>query len=430
MAIIFNTVKSGEKMEQTNQTNSTMDDLEIKVIDNGVVAPKGFKANGFKEDKYGVALILSEKEAIAAGVFTTNKVYAHPVKLSKEVLKNNEKIRAIVANSGNANCFTKDGMEDAKEMIKETARLLNIPENQVLIASTGVIGRKMPMDIIKDRLKKTYDILTKENNNLNSAKAIMTTDAFPKTIAVEFEVNGKKVRVGGIAKGAGMIAPNMLHATMLCFITTDIEINRDELTKSLQNAVDESFNSAVVDGDMSTNDTVFVLANGESGVNYKDCKETFDRAITYVCRELAKMIVSDGEGATKFMEVLVRGAKTKEDAKKASMSVVRSLLVKTALFGSDPNWGRIVAAVGYSGADMDMNKIDVLIGDFKEEVYLVKDGEQIADEGSEELIKAEEIMKNEKIKIIVDLKLGNEENTSYGCDLGHEYVRINSEYTT
>jgi len=430
MAIIFNTIKSGGKMGQTNQTNNTMNDLEIKVIDNGVVAPKGFKANGFKEGKYGVALILSEKEAVAAGVFTTNKVYAHPVKLSKEILKNNEKIRAIVANSGNANCFTKDGMEDAKEMIKETARLLNIPENQVLIASTGVIGRKMPMDIIKDRLKKTYDILTKENNNLNSAKAIMTTDAFPKTTAVEFEVNGKKVRVGGIAKGAGMIAPNMLHATMLCFITTDIEINRDELTESLQNAVDESFNSAVVDGDMSTNDTVFVLANGESGVNYKDCKETFDKAIAYVCRELAKMIVSDGEGATKFMEVLVRGAKTKEDAKKASMSVVRSLLVKTALFGSDPNWGRIVAAVGYSGAEMDMNKIDVLIGDFKEEVYLVKDGEQIADEGTAELIKAEEIMKNEKIKIIVDLKLGNEENTSYGCDLGYEYVRINSEYTT
>jgi len=405
--------------------------MDFKIIDDGVIAPKGFKANGVKEGKYGVGLIYSEKDCITAATFTTNKVVAHPVNLSKEILKNNRtKIRAIVANSGNANCFTKNGYYDAKEMIKETAKLLNIPENSILIASTGVIGRKMPMDIIKDRIQKAYTKLKEESNNANTAKAIMTTDRFPKTIAVEFEVNGKTVRIGGIAKGAGMIAPDMLHATMLCFITTDIKINHSDLTKSLQNAVDKSFNNAVVDGDTSTNDTVFVLANGESGIEYNECAELFDNALTYICTELAKMMVMDGEGSTKLMEVCVKGCVSKEDAIKASKSIVRSLLVKTALYGGDPNWGRITAAVGYSGVEMEMDRMDVLISDFEKEVYLVKDGVPIADEGTKELKLAEEIMKNDKIKIVVDLKVGNCENTSYGCDLGHDYVQLNSEYTT
>lgn len=405
--------------------------MDFKIIDDGVVAPKGFRANGVKKGKYGVGLIYSEKDCVSAATFTTNKVVAHPVNLSKEILKNNrDKIRAIVANSGNANCFTKNGYYDAKEMIKETAKLLNIPENSILIASTGVIGRKMPMDIIKDRIKNAYNRLTEKSDNNNTAKAIMTTDRFPKTVAVEFEVNGKTVRIGGVAKGAGMIAPDMLHATMLCFITTDIKINNSDLTKSLQNAVDKSFNNAVVDGDTSTNDTVFVLANGESGVKYKECAKLFDNALTYICTELAKMIVMDGEGSTKLMEVCVKGCVSEKDAIKASKSIVRSLLVKTALHGEDPNWGRITAAVGYSGVEMDMNKMDVLISDFEKEVYLVKEGTPIADEGTKELKLAEEIMKNDKIKIVVDLKVGNYENTSYGCDLGHEYVKLNSEYTT
>ncbi len=405
--------------------------MDFKIIDNGVIAPKGFKANGIKEGKYGVGIVYSEKDCVAAATFTTNKVVAHPVNLSKEILKNNRnKIRAIVANSGNANCFTKNGYYDAKEMIKETAKLLNIPENSILIASTGVIGRKMPMDIIKDRIKNAYSRLIEKSDNHNTAKAIMTTDRFPKTIAVEFEVNGKTVKIGGIAKGAGMIAPDMLHATMLCFITTDIKINSSDLTKSLQNAVDKSFNNAVVDGDTSTNDTVFVLANGESGVKYKECAKLFDNALAYICTELAKMMVMDGEGSTKLMEVCVKGCASKKDAIKASKSIVRSLLVKTALYGGDPNWGRITAAVGYSGVEMDMDKMDVLISDFEKEVYLVKDGVPIADEGTKELELAEEIMKNDKIKIVVDLKIGNYENTSYGCDLGHDYVQLNSEYTT
>ncbi|CAF30453.1 bifunctional ornithine acetyltransferase/N-acetylglutamate synthase [Methanococcus maripaludis] len=402
------------------------------VVDGGVVAPKGFKANGHKDRKYGAALIYSEADAVAAGVFTTNKVYAHPVALSKDTLVNNNVFRAIVANSGNANCFTKGGMEDAELLVKKAAELLKIPENQVLSASTGVIGRKMPMDIISLEVERAFENITMESSNENASKAIMTTDAFPKTVAVEFEVNGKSVRIGGIAKGAGMIAPNMLHATMLGFITTDIEISKEDLTNSLQKATDESFNNAVVDGDMSTNDTVYVLANAQSGVKYTDCKEEFDHALTYVSKELAKMIVSDGEGAKKLIEATVFGAETKEDAKKASMSIVRSLLLKTAVFGADPNWGRIAAAVGYSGAEMDMNNFDIIISDISSEkqAILVKAGEQIADCGTPELKLAEEIMKEDKIKIIVDLKMGSFENTAFGCDLGYDYVKINSEYTT
>lgn len=400
----------------------------MKVIDGGVIVPKGFKANGYKEGKYGVAIIISENEAIGTGVFTKNKVLAHPVVLSKNLIKNRDKFRAIVANSGNANCYTKNGLEDAKEMQKIVAELFNIKEEEILVASTGVIGRKMNMEIIKNRIKKVYELMQKESSSINAAKAIMTTDTKPKEIAVEFEVNGKKVRIGGIAKGAGMIHPNM--ATMLCFITTDIIIDKENLTKILKRVVDKTFNNISVDGDTSTNDTVFILANGRSGVNYEECKEEFEKSLLYVCRELAKMIVKDGEGATKFVEVIVKGAKSKEDAIKASKAIVNSLLVKTAIFGEDPNWGRILAAVGYSGADFDPSIVDIIIGNNKEEVYLVKDGTPLADEGTDELKKAEEIMKSDEIKIIVDLKMGDFENVCYGCDLSYEYVRINAEYTT
>ncbi|CAB3290235.1 Glutamate N-acetyltransferase [Methanocaldococcus lauensis] len=399
----------------------------MKVINGGVIAPKGFKANGYKEGKYGVAIIISENEAIGTGVFTKNKVVAHPVVLSKNLIKNRDKFRAIVANSGNANCYTKNGLEDAKEMQKIVAELFNIKEEEILVASTGVIGRKMNMEIIRDRIKKVYELMQKESSSINAAKAIMTTDTKPKEIAVEFEINGKKVRIGGIAKGAGMIHPNM--ATMLCFITTDIIIDKENLTKILHRVVDKTFNNISVDGDTSTNDTVFILANGRSGVNYEECKEEFENALLYVCRELAKMIVKDGEGATKFVEVIVKGAKTKEDAIKASKAIVNSLLVKTAIFGEDPNWGRILAAVGYSGADFDPSIVDIIIGN-NEEVYLVKDGTPLADEGTDELKKAKEIMKSDEIKIIVDLKMGDFENVCYGCDLSYEYVRINAEYTT
>ncbi|MBW9223493.1 bifunctional ornithine acetyltransferase/N-acetylglutamate synthase [Methanothermococcus sp. SCGC AD-155-E23] len=404
--------------------------MNFKVIDNGVTAPKGFRANGWRKGKYGVGIVYSEKNCTGAGTFTTNKVVAHPVVISKEVLKKNrDRLRCIVVNSGNANCFTKNGYEDGKRMISKTAELLNIPEDSILIASTGVIGRKMPMDIILSGIEETCRRLKRESSNHNFALSILTTDRFPKTLALEFEVEGKKVRIGGTAKGAGMIAPNMLHATMLSFITTDIKIDPEELSVVLQDAVDETFNNTVVDGDTSTNDTVFILANGESGVRYEECPDLFKEALHYLCRELAKMIVMDGEGSTRMMEVVVKGCASKEDAIKASKSVVRSLLVKTALYGGDPNWGRIAAAVGYSGAEMDMRVMDIAISDYRREVYLVKDGDPVDEEG-EELKMAREIMKGKKVKIIVDLKMGMYENTSYGCDLGHDYVTLNSKYTT
>ncbi|WP_157209420.1 bifunctional ornithine acetyltransferase/N-acetylglutamate synthase [Methanococcus voltae] len=405
----------------------------------GVVYPTGFKANGFKEGKYGVAIIYSENpNTICSGVFTSNKVYAHPVKYCKDLILNSadKKFNAVVINSGNANCFTKDGMQDNNEMVKTTSKLLNISENRILSASTGVIGRKMPMGIINDRVKSAYNNLRIENNNENASKAIMTTDAYNKSVCVKITVNDNVVKIGGIAKGAGMIAPNMqkpknlLHATMLSIITTDLEIPANEIEDCLYSATEKSFNNTVVDGDTSTNDTLFLMANGESGVKYEDCKELFDSALSLVCQELAKMMARDGEGAGKLVEVLVKGAKTQEDAKKASMAVVRSLLVKTAVFGNDPNWGRIVAAVGYSGAEMDMNIFDLSISNFNESTYLVKDGVQIADDGTPELKKAEQLIQKEKIKFIIDLKLGDFENTSFGCDLGYEYVRINAEYTT
>ena len=406
------------------------ENMNFKIINNGVTAPKGFKANGYKNGKYGVGIIYSEKNCTGAGTFTTNKVVAHPVRISKEVLKNNkDKLRCIVVNSGNANCFTKNGYEDGKKMISKTAELLNIPEDSILIASTGVIGRKMPMDTILSGIEKTCSRLKESSSNYDFALSILTTDRFPKTLALEFEVGGRKVKIGGTAKGAGMIAPNMLHATMLSFITTDIKIDPEDLKIVLQDIVDKTFNNIVVDGDTSTNDTVFILANGESGVRYEECPELFREALHHLCRELAKMIVMDGEGSTKIMEVVVKGCASKEDAIKATKSIVRSLLVKTSLYGGDPNWGRIAAAVGYSGVEMDMNVMDIVISDYKREIYLVKDGDPI-DEESEEFKVAEEIMKNDKIKIVVDLKMGDYENTSYGCDLTHDYVTLNSEYTT
>ena len=409
-----------------------MDFEVITDINAGVLLPKGFYGNGVKRGKYGLGIIYSEKDCVCSGTFTTNKVVAHPVIISKETLKSNrEKIRCIVVNSGNANCLTKNGYEDALLMIDKVSKNLGIDRNSTLISSTGVIGRKMPMDIILEEIDEVSNLIkNKKCSNENLSKSIMTTDRFPKTIAVRFKINNKVVNIGAICKGAGMICPNMLHATMLCFITTDVIIKPDDLTKSLQNAVDNSFNNTVVDGDMSTNDTVIIMANGLSGVKYEECSEIFDRALNYLCVELSKMIVKDGEGSSKIMEVKVKGCKSKEDSIKSSKAVVKSLLVKTALFGGDPNWGRIISAIGYSGADFDINKVDIMLSDGKLSVYLMKDGIGVADEGTEELKIAEDIMKNDEIKIIVDLKNGDYENTSFGCDLSYDYVKLNSEYTT
>ncbi|ENN95697.1 bifunctional ornithine acetyltransferase/N-acetylglutamate synthase protein [Methanocaldococcus villosus KIN24-T80] len=381
--------------------------------------PKGFKANGYK-DGYGFSIIISEKKAIASGVFTRNKVKAYPVIYSKDLLEKKKEFKAIIANSGNAICLIKDGFETVNRIIEKASELFNLNKEDILIASTGVIGRKLDFGMLEERMIKVKELLENGNSIVNAAKGIMTTDKFPKYVAVKIG----DVRVCGIAKGAGMINPNM--ATMLCFILTDIKIDKEDLDKLLKDIVDKTFNNISVDGDTSTNDTVFILANGESGVDYKNCKEDFYKALLFVCRELAKMIVKDGEGATKFLELTIKNAKSREDAKKAGKAIINSLLVKTALFGGDPNWGRIIAALGYSGAEF--KDVDLILSNGNEEIYLMRNG--IGEDSGDILKKAENIMKGKEIKIIVDLKVGDVDETFYGCDLSYEYVKINAEYTT
>ncbi len=397
----------------------------MKKINGGICAVNNVKAAGACEDNYGVAVI-HYPECSAAAVFTSNKVQAAPIKVTKNAIKNG-KLSAIVANSGNANCFTgKKGIENAELMALQVAQHFNIPQDDVAVASTGIIGRQLPLPEIN---KLITEALNRMHNSpqasRNAAEAIMTTDTYPKESAVETNLNnGELIRVGGITKGSGMIAPNM--GTMLSFIVTDIAASPDELEKALKDAVDKTFNMVVIDGDESTNDVVVLMSQpGEGNID-----ENFQEALEYVCGDLAKMMAHDGEGATKFMEVEVEGAETLEDAKNAAKSIVKSPLVKTALFGADPNWGRIVAAVGYSGANMDEEKVSVRLDDGKRFIDVVRQGEIIAFEATEALELAESIMEREKIKITVDLALGKHTATSYGCDFSYDYVRINSEYST
>jgi glutamate N-acetyltransferase/amino-acid N-acetyltransferase len=311
-------------------------------------------------------------------------------------------------------------------MIRTVSENLDLNPDDVAVASTGIIGRKLPMDTITPLINCALNKL--ENSfkaSKNAAEAIMTTDTVPKEFAVEIELKtGEKVRIGGITKGSGMIAPNM--GTLLSFITTDVKASPQELKTALKEAVDNTLNLVVIDGDISTNDTVILMANGRSG----RIDENFQEALEYVCSNLARMIAKDGEGATKLMEVEVKGAKTFHDAKKAAKSIVTSPLFKSALFGSDPNWGRIMAAVGYSGAEIDEKLITVTLESEDKQIEIVETGVVKAFEGSEELEVAEKIMKQNEIKIIVDLSLGKFKATAYGCDLSYEYVRINAEYSS
>lgn len=398
----------------------------MKIIEGGICAVREVLAGGACEDEYSIAVIVF-KDSNASAVFTSNKLVAAPVTLTKEALSNG-KLSAIVANSGNANCFTgSKGMEDAMSMAQEVADKLVLDVKDVAVASTGIIGKKLHMEVITPLIKKAINNL--ENSNKAStyaAEAIMTTDTFSKEISVETElISGKKVRIGGITKGSGMIAPNM--GTMLSFITTDIDATPDELKIALKKAVESTFNMIVVDGDESTNDTVVLMANGSSGGSID---ENFQKALEYVCSRLARMIAKDGEGATKLIEVQLTGATTNKDARSAAKAVISSSLVKTAVFGADPNWGRIVAAVGYSGADMDEKIISVCLGSDSKTVKIVDKGIVIVNEAFKDLEDAEEIMKENHIKIMIDIGLGEGEATAYGCDLSHEYVSINAEYST
>jgi glutamate N-acetyltransferase/amino-acid N-acetyltransferase len=398
----------------------------MKIVDGGVCAVNGVLAAGACDDDYGVAVIVC-KDSDSTAVFTSNKIVAAPVILTKDAVENG-KLSAVVANSGNANCFTGDqGIEDGKAMASIVAEELNFKCEDVAVASTGVIGRLMPMDIIGRLIKKAVSRLENSDEaSKNAAEAIMTTDTYSKEFAVETTLkNGKSIRIGGITKGSGMIAPNM--GTMLCFITTDVKASSLELKNALKKAVDASFNMVVVDGDESTNDTVILMANGESG---ESIDENFEEALEYLCCQLASMMAKDGEGATKFMEVEVKGAVNTEEARLAAKAVVSSPLVKTALFGADPNWGRIVAAVGYSGSDIDPKVVSVSLESHNKRVDVVDHGIVAAFEGTSQLEEAENIMKEKNIRIVIDLGLGNGEATAYGCDLSYDYVSINAEYTT
>jgi len=397
----------------------------MEIITGGICAVEGVLASGSRKGKYGVTVIFS-KESTASAVLTSNRVVAAPVILTKEIVKD-RRMSAIVANSGNANCFTgEEGLEDAKLMAKKVAAKLNIKTEDVAVASTGIIGRKMPMDIIGSLIDESIETL--ENSpeaSFKAAEAIMTTDTYSKEISIQTTLtDGKLVKIGGIIKGSGMIAPNM--GTMLCFITTDVNASGEDLNEALKRAVSKSFNMVVVDGDESTNDTVILMSSGKSG----KIDEKFMEALDFVCVELAKMMARDGEGATKYMEVTVNGAASKEDAKRAAKAVTGSSLVKTALFGADPNWGRVAAAVGYSGAHIDEKKMGITFESENKTVEIVKKGLVMAAEKSRELETAEKIMKENEIKIIVNLNLGEYSATAYGCDLSYDYVKINSEYST
>lgn len=397
----------------------------MKLITGGICAVDGVTAAGSCKDEYGVAIIMNENST-ASAVFTNNKIQAAPVTICKEHLKDN-RISVIVANSGNANCCTgMEGLENAREMAEIVSKNLKIKSNEVAVASTGVIGRRLPMNLIKSLITKASSKL--ENSpkaSKDAAEAIMTTDTFPKELAVESVLkNGEKFKIGGIAKGSGMIAPNM--GTLLGFITTDIEATPAELKEALKKAVDKTFNMVVIDGDVSTNDTIILMSNGKSG----KIDENFQEALEYLCSGLARMLARDGEGASKLMEVKIKGSKTLEEARKAAKAVVQSPLVKSALFGGDPNWGRIAAAVGYSGAEINGKTMTIQLEGSNKEVKIVEDGHVKAFDGSPELELAEDIMTESEIKIVVDLSLGEYEAVAYGCDLTYDYVKINAEYTT
>ncbi len=405
----------------------------MEITDSGVCL-RGFKAYGVREEGYGLAVILSDRSANSSVMVTSNRVMAAPLIVTLEHASAGV-LRGVVANSGCANAYTGDkGIKDARDMCRITAAELKIEPESLAVASTGVIGRPLDMPLIKSLIKKTAASLDDAPEaSLAAAKAIMTTDTKPKSVSVKTRLKtGEEVEIGGIAKGAGMIAPKLrlgtAHATMLAFITTDAYIPESRIHSILMEAVEQSFNLTVIDGDTSTNDLVVLLANGAAG--NADVDDNFQEALSFVTRELAKMIVKDAEGSTKFLEVRVSGARSREDASLAAKAIAGSSLVKTALFGGDPNWGRIIAAAGYSGADFDPGNLSLSISSRDTEARLIEKGRVLALPWSEELGKAGKVMKAEEVVITLDLGEGSEEATAFGCDLGYGYIEINSEYTS
>lgn len=403
----------------------------LRIVKGGVCSAKGFRAAGVAaEIKYkgrnDVALIVADEPCAAAAVFTTNKVAAAPVLYDCEIVKGG-KIQAILANSGCANACTGElGLRDAKLSALVTAGELGISPKHVLVASTGVIGRPLPMDRLLAGMKAAVKKLGRTPaHGLAAEKAVMTTDTKPKQACATVRIGGKTVTVGGMSKGSGMIEPNM--ATMLGFITTDAAVTPAMLRRALYLAINKSFNRLVVDGDESTNDSVFLLASGKAG-NAAITKagrdfDAFREALETVCISLAKQMATDGEGATKFVTVTVKGAKSEKDAARAARAVAKSPLAKTSWFGRDPNWGRVLAAVGYSGADV----VDMRAEVFYDRVWAFRCG-KVAD--AAQLKKLAKVLKKDAFEVVVDLHLGKGESSVYTCDFSLDYVHINADYTT
>lgn len=404
--------------------------VPFKVIQGGVTAARGFRAGavgcGIKNPenkRLDLALIVSDYPTHSDALFTTNQVKAACVRVSAQHLREPD-IRAIIANSGNANaCTGPQGIQDAKQMTRAAAEALGIRMRQVLVGSTGIIGMTLPMDRIEPNIAPLARKLRADGSD-EAAQAIMTSDTRPKSFAIEVPCGGGAFRIGGIAKGAGMICPNM--ATMLCFITTDARVARDEIKRATRHAVDLSFNRITVDGDTSTNDTVIVMSNGQSTAplirSGSEESKIFRCALHKVMLELAKMIVADGERVTKFVEIRVRNARTQADAQRVAQAVAKSLLVKCSFHGSDPNWGRIIHAVGYSGARLREELIDIYFGGLIACKGGLSTGTPIAE--------LEKIVKEPRFTVTIDLNLGTAEHVVYTSDLSEEYVDFNaSEYS-
>lgn len=407
--------------------------MAITKINGGVTAPKGFWASGLNagiknQTKKDMAMVFSSTPCAAAGVFTSNLVKAAPVKWDKEIVTTSPYVQAVVVNSGIANaCTGAEGLGYCADTAAEAAAALNIPKTAVLVASTGVIGKQLPIDKIKYGVTALSKVLgsSREDAKL-AAEAIMTTDTKSKEVACTLELDGKQVTVAGMCKGSGMIHPNM--CTMLCFVTTDAAISHELLQKALSEDVVDTFNMISVDGDTSTNDTVLVMANGQAentpitkeGEDYK----TFCEALHFIMLELSKKIAGDGEGCTCLFEATVIGAKDKNQARTIAKSVVCSSLTKAAVFGHDANWGRILCAMGYSGAQFDPEVVDIWLESKAGTIKIVENG--IATDYSEET--ATKILSEEEVIAKMDIKEGNETATAFGCDLTYEYVKINGDY--
>lgn len=405
----------------------------MKIITGGVTAAKGFEAAGVEaaikyKNRKDMAIIYSQKPCVLAGTFTSNVVKAAPVLWDKKVVEESPFGQAVIVNAGIANaCTGKEGYDYCKKTASKAAAVLDIPEDSVLVASTGVIGMQLPMDRIEAGVEKLAN--TKKDTldaGTQAAEAIMTTDTRSKQAAVEIEVGGVKVTLGGMCKGSGMIHPNM--CTMLGFVTTDAVISKEVLTEIVKSDVIDTFNMISVDGDTSTNDTLLVMANGMAG-NPEIKKgtpeyETFMEALHYVNETLAKMMAGDGEGATALFETKVIGADTKENARILSKSVICSSLTKAAIYGHDANWGRILCALGYSGVQFDPEKIELYFESKSGRIQIYKDG--VATDYSEE--EASKILADPEVTVLVDMKMGNETATAWGCDLTYDYVKINADY--